>query len=386
MTAPQGPLAGIRVIEMAGLGPAPFCGMLLADMGAEVIRVDRIGDADLGLKRDPRFDIVSRGKRSAAIDVKSAAGRDAVLRLVARADVLIEGFRPGVMERLGLGPDTCLAVNPRLVFGRITGWGQDGPLAHAAGHDLNYIALVGALDAIGDAADRPPVAPLNLVGDFGGGSMYLAFGIASALVERASSGRGQVIDAAIVDGVTHLLAGVHGQVAGGSWQAERGEHVLGGAAPWNTVYATADGRYVSICAIEQRFYAELLRRLGLDPTTLPDRMDRAQWPALRERFAAIFASRTQAEWRERLEGSDACFAPVLGVREVAGHPHVQARGLLQAVGGIPQPAVAPRLDRTPGAIHGECIARPGQHTDAVLADWGFDAEEIAALRAGGVAA
>ena len=278
----MGPLQGLRIIEMAGLGPAPLAGMLLADMGAEVLRIDRLGDADLGLKRDPRFDVASRGKRSLALDLKSTQGHDVVLRLVARADALIEGFRPGVMERLGLGPADCEAVNPGLVFGRMTGWGQTGPLAQAAAHDLNYIALTGALEAIGPSADQPPVAPLNLVGDFGGGSMFLAMGVLAALLERQRSGRGQVVDAAIVDGVSALMAGIHGQLAGGTWAAQRGDHVLGGAAPWNTVYRTSDGRYVSICAIEQRFFAELLRRLRIDPSTMPDRplweLTERAWP------------------------------------------------------------------------------------------------------------
>ncbi len=379
----MGPLQGFKVIEMAAIGPAPLAGMLLADMGAQVLRIDRLGEADLGIRRDPRFDVASRGKRSLALDVKSAAGREVLLRLLRDADALIEGFRPGVMERLGLGPADCHAANPGLVFGRMTGWGQQGPLAQAAAHDLNYIALSGALEAIGPA-DGPPVAPLNLVGDFGGGSMFLAMGVLAALLERTRSGRGQVVDAAIVDGVAALMAGVHGQLAGGTWRARRGEHVLGGAAPWNTVYETRDGQYVSVCAIEQRFFAELLKRLDVDPQSVPDRMDRANWPALRERFAAIFATRTRDEWCALLEGSDACFAPVLHVGEAPQHPHALARQAFVINDGVRQPAPAPRFDRTPSAVQGPTVARAGEHGDAVLRDGGFSAAEIAALRAAGV--
>jgi alpha-methylacyl-CoA racemase len=328
--------------------------------------------------------VASRGKRSVALDIKSQAGRDAVLRIVRGADALIEGFRPGVMERLGLGPQDCHAVNPGLVFGRMTGWGQQGPLAQAAAHDMNYIALTGALEAIG-TADGPPVAPLNLVGDFGGGSMFLALGVLAALLERTRSGQGQVVDAAIVDGVSALMAGIHGQLAGGTWRMRRGEHVLGGAAPWNTVYETRDGRHVSICAIEQRFFAELLKRLDIDPASVPDRMDRANWSALRERFAKIFAGRTRDEWCTVLEGSDACFAPVLHITEAAQHPHVLAREAFVTHDGVRQPAPAPRFDRTPSQVQGPTLAQAGQHSDAVLRDAGFSAAEIAALREAGVA-
>ena len=379
----MGPLQGFKVIEMAAIGPVPLAGMLLADMGAEVLRIDRLGEADLGIRRDPRFDVASRGKRSLALDLKSDAGRAVVLRLARDADALIEGFRPGVMERLGLGPADCHAVNPGLVFGRMTGWGQTGPLAQAAAHDLNYIALTGALEAIGEAG-RPPVAPLNLVGDYGGGSMFLVTGVLAALLERTRSGRGQVVDAAIVDGVGALMAGVHGQLAGGTWRAQRGEHILGGAAPWNTVYETLDDGHVSVCAIEQRFFAELLKRLEIDPATMPDRMDRAHWPAWRERLAAVFRRRTRDEWCAVLEGSDACFAPVLHVGEAAAHRHAQARQAFVMNDGVPQPAPAPRFDRTPSAVQGPTVARPGQHGDAVLRDGGFGDAEIAALRAAGV--
>jgi alpha-methylacyl-CoA racemase len=381
----MGPLSGFRIIEMAALGPAPLAGMLLADMGAEVVRIDRLGEVDLGVRRDPRFDLASRGKRSVALDLKAPAGREAALRLIAGADALIEGFRPGVMERLGLGPKECQAVHPGLVYGRMTGWGQHGPLSQAAAHDLNYISLTGALEAIGPE-DGPPVAPLNLVGDFGGGSTFLVMGVLAALLERSRSGLGQVVDAAIVDGVGALMAGIHGQLAGGTWRQRRGEHILGGAAPWNTVYATSDGQYVSVCAIEARFFAELLERLHIDPETVPDRMERANWPALRERLARVFASRSRDEWSAVLEGSDACFAPVLHVREAAEHPHALARQSFVERDGMRQPAPAPRFDRTPGAVQGATISRPGEHTQAVLRDSGFGEAEIAALRNAGVAA
>ncbi len=382
----MGPLHGFRILEMAALGPAPLAGMLLADMGADVVRIDRLGDADLGIKRDPRYDLPARGKRSVAVDLKAAAGRETVLRLVRGADALIEGFRPGVMERLGLGPADCHAVNPRLVFGRMTGWGQTGPLAQAAAHDMNYIALTGALEAIGPSADQPPVAPLNLVGDFGGGSMFLAMGVLAALLERTTSGRGQVVDAAIVDGVGVLMAALHGQVAGGTWQRHRGEHIVSGAAPWNSVYRTRDGGYITVCAIEQRFWGELLKRLAIDPASVPDRMDRATWPALRARFEAIFAGRTRAEWCALLEGSDACFAPVLHVTEAPQHPHHVARGAFEVHDGVRQPAPAPRFDRTPSAVQGPPITKPGQHGDAVLREAGCTDAEIAALRSAGVVA
>ncbi len=371
------------MIEMAGLGPGPLCGMLLADMGAEVLRLDRIGDADLGIKRDPRFDVTSRGKRSAAIDLKSAQGRETALTLISRADALLEGFRPGVMERLGLGPEPCLAVNPKLVFGRVSGWGREGPLAQSAGHDINYIGISGALDAIG-SRDGAPVPPLNLVGDYGGGSMFLAFGMACALFERATSGRGQVVDAAIVDGVASLMAPIHGQHAGGFWPEKRGENIVGGGAPWYGVYETADGQHVTIGAIESRFYAVLLDKLALDANSLPDRMDQTQWPQLRRRFEEIFRSRTRHEWCDLLEGTDACFAPILSLAEMARHAQVRARNQLQSLDGMLQPAPAPRFSRTAGAIQGPTIIESGQHTSEALRDWGFADANIKALMAAGV--
>ncbi|RYF57288.1 MAG: CoA transferase, partial [Comamonadaceae bacterium] len=324
----MGPLNGLKIIEMASIGPIPMCGMLLSDLGADVIRVDRTAAADLGMKRDARFDLTSRGKRSIALDLKSPAGRDVVLDLVRTSDALIEGFRPGVMERLGLGPEHCQAVNASLVYGRLTGWGQDGPLASAAGHDMNFIALTGALHAIGPK-EIAPVAPLNLLGDFAGGSLFMALGVVSALYERSRSGRGQTVDAAIVDGVSSLMASIHGHVAGGTWRQERGEHVIGGAAPWNTVYETKDGLYVSLCAIEDRFFALLLGLLEIDPASVPDRMDRANWPALQRRLADIFLSKSRVEWCEMLEGTDVCFAPVLSPAEARHHPHMKERAVFE---------------------------------------------------------
>ncbi|MBE0624699.1 MAG: CoA transferase, partial [Burkholderiales bacterium] len=337
----SGPLTGVRVLEIAGIGPGPFCGMLLADMGADVLRVDRLQAGDLGLPLEPRFEIMSRGRRSIALDLKQPASIQTVLELAARADALIEGFRPGVTERLGLGPDACLARNPRLVYGRITGWGQDGPLAQAAGHDINYIALSGALHAIGHR-DGAPVPPLNLVGDFGGGGMFLAFGIACALFEARASGKGQVIDAAMSEGAASLMAMFYGRMAAGLWRDERGVNVLDTGAPWYDAYETADGKHVAIGSIEGRFYAELLQRLGLDPTKLPGQFEYARWPELRAAFTAAFKSRTRDEWCSEMEGTDVCFAPVLSLAEAPQHAHNRARGAFVDIAGVVQPAPAPR--------------------------------------------
>jgi alpha-methylacyl-CoA racemase len=374
----MGPLKGIRIVEIAGVGPGPFCAMMLADMGAEVIRVDRIEPIELGVNKAPRYELLNRGRRSVAIDLKRPDGVDAVRRLVRRADGLIEGFRPGVMERLGLGPEPCLAANPRLVYGRVTGWGQDGPLASAAGHDINYIALAGALGAIGRAGEKP-VPPLNLVGDFGGGGMLLAFGMVCALLETARSGKGQVVDAAMIDGAALLMMMIVGLRAGGLWSDRRGENVLDGGAPWYDAYETADGGYVTIGAIEGRFYAQLLDRLGLAGEVLPTQHDRAGWPLLRERFAAVFRTRTRDEWCARLEGSDVCFAPVLMIGEAPQHPHHRARGAFVEIDGIVQPGPAPRFSRTAPDVPTGAPA-PGADTDAVLRDWGFAQAEIARLR------
>ena len=376
-----GPLAGIKVVEIAGIGPGPFCAMMLSDMGAEVLRVDRTAKADIGFAGDPRKSLLNRGRRSVAIDLKHQAAIAAVKRLVAGADALIEGFRPGVMERLGLGPDECLAVNPRLVYGRMTGWGQDGPMAHAAGHDINYIALSGVLHAIGRRGG-PPVPPLNLVGDFGGGGMYLAFGLLCALLEAARSGRGQVVDAAMVDGSASLATAIFGLRALGAWSEERGDNVLDSGAPWYDVYETKDGKYVAIGSLEKRFYGELMRLTGLADDNLPKQWDRTQWPELRSRLAATFKSKTREEWRAIMEGSDVCFAPVLSYSEALQHPHNRARGTFVEVDGIEQPAPAPRFSRTPAAIQ-RPPARPGEHTEEALGDWGFSAADIAALRTAG---
>jgi alpha-methylacyl-CoA racemase len=373
----MGPLGGLRVVEMAGIGAGPFCGMLLSDMGADVVRIDRTAPSGLGFDTAPRHDFIGRGRRSVAIDLKSPEGAAAALRLIGGADALVESFRPGVMERLGLGPEACLARNPRLVYGRLTGWGQTGPLAPAAGHDINYVALSGALHAIGPA--EGPAPPLNLVGDFGGGALYLAFGIACALIEAARSGRGQVVDAAMVDGATSLMTMLYGLRAEGRWGAARMSNDLDGGAPFYGVYETRDGAFVALGPIEAKFYRVMLDRLGLagDPL-LADPGDRARWPAMRARLAEVFRTRTREEWRRLLEGTDACFAPVLSMDEAPSHPHMRARGAFVEVGGLPQPAPAPRLDRTPGAV-----ARPapalGQHSTEILADWGFEEAEIAAL-------
>jgi alpha-methylacyl-CoA racemase len=376
----SGPLSGVRIIEFAGIGPAPFAGMMLADMGAEIVRIDRTQPA----RRPPRADLMNRGRRSVALDLKSAEGVAAAARLIESADALIEGFRPGVMERLGLGPEQCLERNPRLVYGRMTGWGQEGPLAAAAGHDINYIALAGALAGIG-RKDGKPVPPLNLVGDFGGGGMYLAFGVVCALLEAQRSGRGQVVDAAMVDGVASLLTMFYGLREVGAWSDVRGTNFLDGAAPYYDVYETADGEHVAIGSIEPQFYAELLQRIGLAETQLPSREDRAQWALLKQRLAAVFKTRTRAEWCTLLEGSDACFAPVLTMAEAPQHPHNRARGTFVEANGILQPGPAPRFSRTPGAID-RPPPLPGEHTREVLVEAGYAADEIAALLAKGTAA
>jgi alpha-methylacyl-CoA racemase len=379
----MGPLAGYRIVEMAGIGPAPFAAMLLADMGAEVIRVDRREAADLGLPgRDVKFDVLHRGRRSIAVDVKVEAGREVVERLAAKADAIIEGFRPGVMERLGLGPDALLAINPKLVFGRMTGFGQDGPLAQAAGHDIDYIALAGVLHTIGRKGGAP-VPPLNLVGDFGGGGMFLAFGVVCALLEAQRSGKGQVVDAAMVDGSATLMALMFGLFAQGAWKDERGVNVLDTGAPWYDTYRTRDGKWLAVGAIEKRFYEAFVRRLGLDPGELPKQHDRSGWPELRRRFAEAIAARTRDEWERVFAGSDACVAPVLALAEVAQHPHNAARGTFVARDGVLQPAPAPRFSRTVPEM-GAAPRQPGADTDAVLAAFGFSAAEIAQLKDSGV--
>lgn len=341
-----GPLAGVRIVEIGALGPAPMCAMLLADLGASVLRIDRKGDADLGLKRPRHLDLLLRSRGAIALDLKSPADRDLALRLIGRADALIEGFRPGVMERLGLGPELCLSINPRLVYGRMTGWGQEGPLAQAAGHDLNYIALTGALNAIGPTGGAPAI-PLNLVGDFGGGALYLAMGILAAIIHSRSSGSGQVIDAAMVDGAASLQTMFFGFMAAGLWKPQRGSNSVDSGSHFYQVYQCKDGKWVSVAAIERRFYAELLRLLEIDPTTIGEQMDPASWPRGRALLAAKFSSRNRDEWCALLEGTDACFAPILSWDEVANHPHMQARNTLIEVAGVTQPAPAPRFSRSP---------------------------------------
>jgi alpha-methylacyl-CoA racemase len=375
-----GPLSGIRVLELAGIGPGPFCTMMLADMGADVLRVDRPEPVDLGLPLEPKFDVIARGRRSIALDLKHTGAIEIALALVEKADVLIEGFRPGVTERLGLGPDACLARNPRLVYGRVTGWGQDGPLAQAAGHDINYIAIAGALHAIGPA--QRPAPPLNLVGDYGGGAMYLAFGIVCALCERHSSGRGQVIDTAMSEGAASLMSIFYGRMAAGLWHDKRGVNILDGGAPWYNVYETADGKYVAVGAIEGRFYAKLMQRLGLDTPSLPDQYDRARWPEMRANLARIFQQKTRDEWCEALAGHDVCIAPVLSIAEAPSHPHNRARGAFFECDGVIQPGPAPRFSRTPGRLE-RGAPRRGEGGAAALADWGFSPEQIAQFRQSG---
>jgi alpha-methylacyl-CoA racemase len=367
-----GPLIGIKIIEIAGIGPGPFAGMMLADMGADLIQVERPGIMRLG-----GGTILDRGRRSIAVDLKNPGGPEVVLRLVEGADALIEGFRPGVCERLGIGPEACLTRNPRLVYGRMTGWGQDGPLAPAPGHDIDYIAVAGVLHAIGSHGG-PPVPPLNLLGDFAGGGMMLAYGVVCALLERGRSGVGQIVDAAIVEGAAIIAAMIH-PYAGRGWNEERGTNMLDGGAHFYNVYECADGRHVAVGAIEPQFYAALVKGLGLDAEDLPEQMDPATWPALRERFAGMFVTKPRDEWCSMLEGTDALVAPVLTMTESHAHPHNVSRRVFDAEGN-PQPA--PRLSRTPGAPGIPPLA-PGADTDSVLAGFGFDAEEIERLRSSG---
>jgi alpha-methylacyl-CoA racemase len=372
----MGPLAGITIVEFAGLGPAPFCGMMLSDMGAEVIRVDRADD------RRPRSrDVLSRGRRSIAVDLKNTEGREVVLKLCARADAILEGFRPGVMERLGLGPEVLLERNPRLVYGRMTGWGQEGPLAQAAGHDPNYIALTGALHAIGRSGEKP-VLPLNLIGDFGGGGMLLAFGVVAALLEASRSGRGQVVDAAMVDGAATLMALIYGLNAVGVHRDERGSNFLDGAAHFNDVYETSDGKFISIASLEKPFYDQLIGLLGLDPVECAGHMDRGNWARLKVLFTGTFKQKTRDEWCALLEGTDVCFAPVLSLAEAPLHPHIAARGTFQEHDGMVQPSPSPRFSRTTAAIAGPSRAA-GADTRDILAGMGMTAAEIDALAATG---
>ena len=377
----SGPLDGVRIIELAGLGPAPFAGMMLADAGADIIRIDRSERATYPPNTEPHVDLMNRGRRSVAVDLKHPDGVGLVLRLVEQADGLMEGFRPGVAERLGMGPDVCLGRNPKLVYGRMTGWGQVGPMASAAGHDIDYIALAGALEPMGRAGERP-LPPLNLVGDFGGGGMMLAFGMCAAIISARQTGVGQVVDAAMVDGAAALMTMTYTLMSAGIWKDRRGTNLLDTGAHFYEVYETSDGGYMALGAIEPQFYAELIRRLDLEGEDLPDQMDRDAWPQMKERFAALFATRTRAEWESVFEGSDACVAPVLSPSEAPNHPHMRARGTFTEVAGVVQPAPAPRFGVTPGSIR-RPPPNPGQDGDEALVDWGLRQAEVAELRSSG---
>jgi alpha-methylacyl-CoA racemase len=373
-----GPLEGVRVVELAGIGPGPYTCMLLADAGADVLRIDRlVGDRPTA-PTGPHWDLLNRSRRSVAVDLKDPDGVALVLDLIGGADALVEGWRPGVAERLGIGPDDCAARNPRLVYGRMTGWGQEGPLALSAGHDINYIAVAGVLWAIGRAGE-PPVPPLNLVGDFGGGGMMLAFGVVAAILEARRSGEGQVVDAAMVDGAASLMTMTYAFRQGGMWSDDRGVNMLDTGAPFYEVYETADGKWFAVGAIERQFYAELIRLTGLDQEDLPDQMDRAQWPAMKERFAAVFRTRTRDVWSEIFAGTDGCGAPVLSPWEAHEHPHNQYRGTFVEVEGVVQPGPAPRFSRTPGAVQRPAPVA-GQDTDEALKAWGIDDARVTSLR------
>ena len=379
----SGPLAGIRVVELAAIGPAPYGVMLLADLGAEVVRVDRAAAARGGLGAEASMIGLSRNRRSVAVDLKHPRGLEVVQRLTDAADVLVEGFRPGVAERLGVGPDDLRGRNPRLIYARMTGWGQDGPWAARAGHDIDYAAIAGALHTVG-RPDEPPPPPVNYLADFGGGGTFPAIGVLAALVERERSGEGQVIDAAMVDGAASLTAFLHGLKTLGAWTTERGRNLLDGGAPYYDTYRCADGRFIAVGALEPQFHAELCERLGLDPAEWPQH-DQDRWPEQRTWLAEVFATRTRDEWAEVFEGSDACVAPVLDLDEAPRHPHNVARGTFSDAFGVTQPAPAPRLSRTPGAITTP-PPDPGQHTDEVLAEVGFDDAAIAVLRQAGAIA
>ncbi|MGE8612137.1 MAG: CaiB/BaiF CoA transferase family protein [Achromobacter veterisilvae] len=372
----MGPLAGVRIIELAGIGPGPMAAMLLADMGATVLRIERKEPADLGVKRELKYNLLLRNRRAIALDLKDPRAVALVRRLLRKADALIEGFRPGVTERLGLGPDVCLAENPRLVYGRITGWGQDGPLAHVAGHDINYIAVTGVLDAIGRAG-QPPTPPLALVGDFGGGGPFLALGVLAAIIEARQSGQGQVVDAAVMDGVSSMATAFFGLAASGAWQPQRGTNILDSGAPFYDVYQCGDGKWLSVGPIERRFHVSLLRELGLDDEAigdLGDHLDRSTWPRLRAVLSEAFVRRSRDEWCAQLAQLDVCVAPVQTLRDAAGHPQVQARGTLLEIDGITQPAPAPRFSRTPNARP----TAPQPPDQGALEDW-LDQDELAAF-------
>lgn len=370
----MGPLTGFRMIEIAGIGPGQFCGMLLADMGAQLIRIDRTAATDLGIGMPSKYNLMNRSRPAIGVDLKSQSGVDLVLRLCENADALFEGFRPGVMERLGLGPDDCMARNERLVYGRMTGWGQTGPLAGAVGHDGNYAALTGVIAAIGEK-DGPPSIPLNLTADFGGGGAYLAIGILAALLEASRSGKGQVVDAAMVDGAASLMTMFYGLHAAGFWRDQRGSNILDGAAPFYRAYRTSDDTYVIVCAIERRFFKALIELLAIDDIDLAEQHEQSKWPAQIERFEAVFASKTRDEWCELLEGTNACFAPVLSLAEAPKHPHNEARKTFVTVDGILQPAAAPRFSRTKSEIQ-NAPGEAGENDRKALLDWGLSELEV----------
>ena len=373
----MGPLTGIKVIEMAAIGPVPFCAMMLSDMGAEVIRIDRLTQKGTGSSAN----VLYRGRKSVAFDLKNSTALDSTLRLSDQADVILEGFRPGVMERLGLGPEVCLERNPKLIYGRMTGWGQNGPLSHAAGHDINYISIAGALGSMG-YADRPPAPPLNLIGDFGGGAMYLLAGILAAMVERNSSGKGQVVDAAMTDGTASLLSPFYGLMAMNMWSTERYSNRLDGGAFYYGSYECSDSKYISLGSLEPQFYALLLEKCGIADETFKDQSDQEAWPIKREKMEALFKTKTQQEWCDILEGTDVCFAPVLNLEEAPDHPHNIARKTYVEFDGVTQPAPAPRFSRTQGDIQSSS-AMAGEHTDEILEDWGFSTSQIEELKTAG---
>ncbi|MFP6583081.1 MAG: CaiB/BaiF CoA-transferase family protein [Candidatus Hydrogenedentota bacterium] len=373
----MGPLAGVKIVEIAGIGPGPFCAMMLADLGAEIVRVDRKSSEGEGAPHN----VLNRNRKSIAVDLKHPEGIETVLRLVEGADALIEGFRPGVMERLGLGPDVCLERNPKLIFGRMTGWGQDGPMAHAAGHDINYISLSGALHAIGRAGENP-VPPLNLVGDFGGGGMMLALGVVSGLLEASKSGKGQVVDAAMTDGSAALMGIIFGLKGAGVWTNNKGENMLDGGAHFYDSYACSDGKWISIGSIEPQFYALLLEKTGITDPDFQNQHDKSYWPGLKEKLAKVFLTKTRDEWCEIMEGSDVCFAPILDFDEAPEHPHNKARGTFIEVDGVMQHAPTPRFSRTENATP-TGPPKAGEHTDEILSAWGFSDDEVSRLHNSG---
>jgi alpha-methylacyl-CoA racemase len=374
-----GPLQGFRIVEMGGIGPAPFAGGLLGDLGADVLRIDRISRPDAEPETPPRFDFYNRNKRSVALDLKQSGAVETVLKLVAKADSLIEGFRPGVMERLGLGPDVCRKRNPRLIFARMTGWGQQGPISREAGHDINYLALTGALHCLGDA-DRPPAPPLNLVADLGGGALYLTVGLLAAAIEARRSGQGQTIDVAMIDGVTNMMSAFQAFRQQGTWTDKRYDNIVDGGAPFYGSYATKDGKFVAVGALEPQFYANLIAAMGLEAGELPEQNDRSAWPVMRERFAEVFRTRTRDEWVASTAGRDACLAPVLSIDEAPEHPQMRAREVYAAFDGVRHPSPAPRFERTPANLR---LAAPaaGRNSREALSDWGLSPDDIAELEA-----